>query len=265
MNVVRRRNGCEFGCNVDGACEGILIVENTVNNVNVNVYNGLVAFYGHVLIRYIVVTIPSPNSYGNAYESVIESLAAYAVFFNSYSKKLGNCVVFEGSLKTVCNNSSLGFPSVRVVQLELCNELVYACKVCNVDVNVVDRLCLGSFAGVVMTAECDHCITCNCKCASDLHRVAKLVLNLKCNGMNTCNKSNVTLGGEHIAVDGGFYNNTVNGDLTGGKVKSCVISNSCGERNIIAVNHLAVIKRNSSIGSGISGIGNGRKNSVVNS
>ena len=265
VNVVRRRNCCEFGCNVDGTCEGILTVENTVNNVNIDVYNRFVTFYRHILIRYIVVTIPSPNANRNAYESIVESLAAYAVSFNSYGKDFGNFVVFEGSLEAVCNDRAFGFPSVRVVQLKLCNQLVYICEIRNVDINVVDRLSLRSFAGVIMTAKLNNSITSNCKCASDLHGITKLILNFKCNGMNTCTKSNVALSGKHIAVDRRLNYYTVNGDLTGSKVKSCVISNSCGECNVVTVDNLAVIERNSNVGGGIGRIGNGRKNSVVNS
>ena len=264
VNVVGRRNGCEFGCNVDGAAEGVA-VNNTVNNVNIDVYNRLVALYRHVLIRYIVVTIPSPNANRNAYESVIESLAAYAVLFNGYGKNLGDFVILKGCLEAVSNDCAFGFPSVGVVQLELSNELVYAYEICNVDVNVVDRLRLGSFAGVVMTAERDHCITCNGEGTGDLHGVAQFVLNLESNNVLTCAESNVALGGEHIAVDGRFYNNTINRDLTRGKVECSIICNSCGERNVVTVDNRTVIERNSGIRGGIGRIGNGRKHSIINS
>ena len=264
VDMVGRRNCCEFGCNVNGATEGVA-VNNTVNNVNVDVYNRLVAFYRHVLIRYIVVTIPSPYANRNAYESVVQSLAAYAVSFNSYGKDFGNFVVLEGSLEAVSNNSTLGFPSVRVVQLKLCNQLVYVCEICNVDINVVDRLCLRSLAGVTMTAKLNNSITSNCKCASDLHGVTELVLDLKSNNVLACTESYVALGGKHITIDGGFYNNTVNDDLAGGKVKSRVICNGCGERNVVTIDNLSVIKRNSNVGGRISRIGNSRKHSVVHS
>ena len=42
VNVVRRRNCCKFCCNIDRSCEGILSVENTANNFNINVYNGFI-------------------------------------------------------------------------------------------------------------------------------------------------------------------------------------------------------------------------------
>ena len=264
VNVVRRRNCCKFGCNVNGACKGVA-VNNTVNNVNINVYSGLVTHVSRIIIGivYIVITVKCPNSYRNAYNCVAKSLTACAVFFNSYSKNFRNCIVIKGSLESGSNNRTFGFPSVRIVQLELCNESIYICEICNVDINVVDGLCLRSFTGVVMTAKFNNSITCNSKGTGNLHGVTKFVLNFKRNSVCTRTESNVTLGGEHIAVDSGFYNNAVNSDLTGGKVKGRIISNSCGESNVVTVDNLAVIKRNSGIGGRIGRSCNGRKNSIV--
>ena len=229
VNVVGRGNCCEFGSNVNGATERVA-VNNTVNNINIDVYNRLVTHICRIqrLFSNIIISIISPNANRNAYKSVIESLTTYTVSFNGYGENLRNFVVFQCSLEAVSNNSTLGYPSVSVIKLKLCNQLVYVCEIRNVDVNIVDGLCLGSFAGIVVTTKLNYCITCNSESAGDLHGVTKLVLNLKCNGMNTCTESNVALSGEHIAVDRRFYNNTINGDLTGGKVKSCVICNGCG-------------------------------------
>ena len=266
VNVVGRRNCCEFGSYIDCSAERN-IVNSTVNNVNIDVYYGLVVGCGksHLFIVHIVITVERPNANRNAYKSVIESLTTYTVFFNGYSEDFRNLVVFQCSLEAVSNDSTLGFPSVSVIKLKLCYEFVYVCEIRNVDVNIVDGLCLRSFAGIVVTAKLNYCFTCNSEGTGDLHGVAKLVLNLKCNGMNTCTESNVALSGKHIAVDRGFYNNAVNGDLTGGKVKSCVICNGCGERNVVTVDNLAVIKRNSNVGGRISRIGNSGKHSIVNS
>ena len=262
MNMVRRRNSCEFGCNVNGATEGVT-VNNTANNVNVNVYNGHITFNRHILIRYIVVTIPSPNSYGNAYESVIESLAAYTVSFNSYSKDLGDLVILKCSIEAVCNNCTLSFPSVCVVKFELSNEFVYVCKVCNVDIHIVDRLCLRRFAGVIMTTESDYSITCNSKGASELHGVTKLVLNLKSDCVLACAKNNVTLCGEYVSIDRRLNYYTINSNLTRSKVESCIICNSSRKSNVITNNFCTITKSNSYVRCRICRICNSRKNSIV--
>ena len=264
--VVGRGNCSKLGCNVDGATEEVA-VNNTVNNVNINIDNGFVTKIckSIMLSRYIIETVISPNSYGNAYESVIESLAAYTVSFNGHSKNLGNLVALKCSLEAVSNDCALSLPLVCIVQLKLYNKLVYVCEICNVDVNVVDGLCLGSFTGIVVTAKLNYCITSNSKGTGDLHGVAKLVLNLECNGMNTCTESNVSLSGKHCTGNRGLYNNTVNGDLAGGKVKRCVISNGCRECNVVTVDNDTVFKRNGNVGGRVSRSCDSRKYSIVNS
>ena len=215
-------------------------------------------FAGH-----IIETIIYPNSDRNAYESIIKSLTTYSVSFNSYGKKLGNFVVVESNVKAVCNNCTLSFPSVGVVELENCNELIYVSKICNVDINVVYRLCLGSFCGIVMTVKLNYRITCYGEASGNLSGVAELILDLKDNGVLTCTESNVTLGGKHLAIDRGLYNHTVNGDLAGGEIKSCIISNSCRECYLITINYCAVIKRNSYVRCRIGRRSNSRKNSII--
>ena len=116
-----------------------------------------------------------------------------------------------------------------------------------------------------MTTKFNHSISCNCKCTSNLHGITKLVFNLKSNNVLTCTESNIALGRKHIAVDRGLYNNTVNCDLTGGKVKRSIISYSCRECNIITCDSSAVLKRNCNIRCRICRIGYSRKYSIVNS
>ena len=276
VKVIRRRNSCKFGCYIDRAAEEVTIYS-TADNVTYDVDNrtviagniltcfisiacGIIIFFVNIIVQVI-----GPYANRNAYESVIKSLATCAVSFNGHGKNLRNLVILKGSLEAICNNCTLGFPSVRVVKLELCNELVYVCKICYIDVYIVDRLSLRSIVGIVMTAKLNYSITRNCKCTCDLHGVTKLVLNLKGNSVNACAKSNVALGGKHIAVDRGFYNNAVNGNLTGGKVERGIISNSCGERNVVTIDNLAVIKRNSNVRCRVSGSGDSGKHSIVNS
>ena len=216
-----------------------------------------------IFVLNIIITIISPNANRNAYKSVIKSLTTYTVFFNSNSKKLGNFIVLKCSLKAISNNGTLSFPSVSIVELKNCNELINICEISHINIYVVDGLSLRCFTGIIMTTKFNNRITCNCKCASNLHRVTKLVLNFESNCVLACAKNNVTLCGKHIAVDRGFYNNSVNCNLTGGKVKSRVICNGCGECNVVTVDNLAVIKRNCNVRCRICRICNSRKNSII--
>ena len=266
MFMIRRRNGGKFGCNTDCATEGIT-VNNTVNNFAVNVYNGFVAHICRSIIGvvYIVVSVKSPDTNRNTYEGVIKSSAGNAGFLNSYSEKFRNLIVFKGCFEAGSNDCAIGFPSVCVVELELCNKFIYVCKVCYVDINIVDGLCFRSFAGIVMTAKFNSSFACNSEGSGKSCGVAEFVFNFECNSVCTCSKSNIAFGGKCVACNSRFYFNTVNIYLARRKIKCCVISNGCGECNIVSIYFSAVIKSNCSIGSGISRCSNGRKNSVVNS
>ena len=184
MLVVRRRNSCKLGCYVDCAGEGGA-VNNTVHNFALNVYNGLVTHIcGSIRsIGYVVITVKRPNSYRNAYKSVAQSISVNRVFFNDNGEKLGNFIVIQRSLETVCNNNAVKLPCVCIVKLDLCYKLVYLSGISNIDVYIVDRLSLGSLTGFVMTGKLDRSSTCNGECAGKLCGVAKLILNLKCNCM----------------------------------------------------------------------------------
>ena len=263
VDVIGRGNCSKLGCNVDAAAEGCA-VNSTGNDLTVDVYNGLVAHFRRIKIAlsHIIESIVSPNTYGNAYNNACLCLRT-ADCLNGNGKKLGNCVVRVGSLEAVSNNCAIELPSVCVVQLKNCNKLIYVCKVGNVDVYVVDRLCLRSFAGVIVTTEFNGCVACNGEGTGDLHGVAKLVLDLERNSVNTCSENNVLRGRERAACYGSLYLNAVNSDLTGGKVKSSVISNLSGECDLIAVDSCAVFERCSCISGRIGGSRNCRKNSVI--
>ena len=267
MDVVRRRNGGQFGSNADGACEGILIVDHTVNNLNVNVYNGLVTHVSRCVVGivHVVVTVERPNANRDAHKSVIESLAAYTISFNGHSQDLGNSVVLEGSLEAGGNDGTLGLPLVSVVQLQLCDQLVHVGQISHVDVHVVNGLSLGSLAGIVVAAQLHHGIAGNGEGTGDLHGVAQLVLYLKGNGMNTRAQRNVALGGKRVTVNGSLNCHTVHSDLTGGQIQSSVIGNSSGECHVVTVDYGTVIQGNSGIGGGVGGGGDGGQNSVIHS
>ena len=115
MLVIGRRNGCQLGCHVNGAREGVS-VNNTAHNGNVNVNNGPVAGNCYIFFSHVVIAIPSPNAHGNAHERVIKRSRANAVCsFNGNGKDLGNFVVIKSSLEAACNDGSLSFPLVCIV------------------------------------------------------------------------------------------------------------------------------------------------------
>ena len=114
-----------------------------------------------------------------------------------------------------------------------------------------------------MAAKFNHRITCNCKCTSNLHGVTKLVFNLKSNNMLTRTESYIALSREHFTIDRRLNYHTINCNFTRSKVKSCIVSNSCGERNVVTCDNNTVIKRNSNVRCRISRSCNSRKNSIV--
>ena len=257
--VVRRRNGCKLGCYVNSAAEAgcCVICESnlTVNDFCVNIYYGLITHfrYGYIPISYIIVTVISPNANGDAYQSIAQRLSLGSVnLLNSNCKKLGNFVVSNGSLEAVCYNCALGFPLICIVKLNLCYKLINLSKICNVDINVVNRLSLRSFTGVIMTAKLNNCITFYGEGSGKSCRVAKLVLDFKGYCVSTCNKDSISSGAKTTVINCGSYLDTVNENLTGVKVKSCIICDSRGECDLITVYNSTVFKSNGSIGSRIS-------------
>ena len=116
-----------------------------------------------------------------------------------------------------------------------------------------------------MAGKFNYCSACYCKRSCNLCRVTEFVLYFKCNCMCTSNKSCIFLGGEHIACDSGLEFNTVNENLTGIKIKSCIIRNCCRECNLVSINYSIIFKRNSGVGCRICRSCNCGKNSVINS
>ena len=272
MYMIGRRNCCQRCRNVDCTAKtGYCFVcksNLTVYNIAIDVYNGLIAHVGRCIgsIGHIIVTVKCPYAYGNAYESVIKRFCFRSVNkFNCNCKKFGDFVVSKSSFETICHNRAIRFPFVCIVQLDLCYKFSNICKICYVNINIVDGLCHRCYTGIIMAAERYNSITRNSKCSCDLCRVAKFILDFKCYSMRTCNKNNIFHRGKCIACNSCLNFNTVNIDLTCCEIKSGVVSYSCRECNLVTVNRCSVIKRNGRIGSRVSGICNSGKYSVVNS
>ena len=259
VSMVRRADSCKLGCNADRAAEA-------VNCFTVDVYNGFVAHICNVVIGtgYIVVTVEGPYANGDAYKNRFVGCYLGSVgYVYANRKNFGNFVVRELSFEAVSCNCTLGFPCVSVVELKAEYELFNLGNICNVNVYVVDGLCLGCFAGIVMSAERYSGITGNGEGSAKLCGVAKLVLDFEHNGVCTCGKDDVFCRRKGIACNGRLNCNTVNEDLTGGKVKSRIVCYRCGKCKITAGDNGAVFKRNSRIGSGVSRSRNCGKNSVI--
>ena len=103
-----------------------------------------------------------------------------------------------------------------------------------------------------MTAKLNNCITCYGEGSGKSCGVAKLVLDFEGYCVSTCNKDSISSGAKTTIVNCGSYLNTVNKDLAGVKVKSCIICDSCGECDLITVYNSTVFKSNGCIGSRIS-------------
>ena len=264
VDMIGRRNSSQLSCNTDGASER-LAVNHAVHNFAIDVDNRLVTHIcnGNVGVGNKVVAVISPHTDRDAHQSIIRCLTDRADAFHRNGQQFGNLVIIQSDFETIGHDSALGFPLVGIVQLQNSNQLIDAGKIRNIDVHIVDGLCLGGLAGIIVAAQFNHGIARNSEGTGDLSGVAQLVLNLKYNGMCACAEGNITLGGEHIAIDRGFYHDTINGDLAGGKVERSIISNGCRECNIIAIDNGAVLQRNSDIGSGISGVRNSGQLSVI--
>ena len=263
MDVIGRRNGGQFGSNVDRTTEGN-IVDLTVDNIALDVDNRHIAFHRQLFLSYIVITVPGPDAHRDADNGTGLSLCT-TNSLNGHGQNFGNFVILESSNKTVGNNCALGLPSVSIVQLQLCHHLVDFGQVCHIQIDVVNRLCLCSFARIIVAVQLYNSITGNGKGTGELHGVTQFILNLKCNGMNACAESNVTLRGQCIAVDRRSDFNAIHKNLTGSQIQSRVICNSCRECHLVAGNHSTIIQRHSSVRSGISGGSDGGQHSIIHS
>ena len=271
VNVVGRLDVSQFGCNIDFTGKGrsgLAYSDLTVNNFTFNVYSRLIsAAYSSIeLFSQIVITVICPYTNRNAYKSIIKSLCLGSINeFNSNSKEFCDLVIVKSSLIAICDNSALGFPSICGLELQGGYQFGNFRKICNIDIYIVDGLRLSCFTGIVMTGKLNNCITCNRESADEFCWVTKFVLNLKGNSMLTRNKGNIPLSRESISYEGRFYFNTIDTDFTAGKVKRCVVCNGCRECNFITADNITILQIPSDIIGRIGRIGNGRKNSVVNS
>ena len=270
VEVIGRGNGSELGSHVDIATEGrgsltksYLAINNVALYINnrsvVGVSRGIVISTG-----YVVVTVVGPDSDRNAEDGVACDLGSIHNL-NGNGKNLGNVIISELNVTAVSNDSTLGLPGISVVKLKVSYKLGKVRSIRNVDVNVVYGLCLRNVVGVIMTGKLYACHTVHNKGSGDLCRVAKLVLNLKGNGMSTGEKLYVTLGGKHVAVDRSLDRYTVNKNRAGSEVKSSIIRNGSGKSELVTGDKQTVLKSNCYVGGRISGIGDSGKNSVIHS
>ena len=265
--MVGRRNGGQLGIHIDAAGERAA-VDNAVNHIALDVDHRLVAHVGRRIgsIGNIVVTVKHPNANRNADQGVAcGSCAHSAVSFNCDRQQLGDLIVVEGSLEAGGNDGTLGFPGVGIVQLQDRNQLLGVGQIGNIDVHIVDRLCLGGLAGVIVAVQDDSGITFDDEGAGQTGGIAQLVLDLESHSVGAGVQLNIFLGGQHSARNGRFHFHTVHKDLTGGQIQRSIVSYGCGEGEVSTGINLAVFQRHSSISGGVGGIGDGGQDSVIHS
>ena len=263
MGVIGRRNSSQLGNDVDRAAERSL-VDRTVYDVALNVYSRLVfgAYCRIILFSQIIVAVVSPDADRDADESTC-LCSSTANRLNRNGQQLSELVIGEGCLKAVGNNCTFSFPSVGSLELQNRYQFGHTCKVGNIDIHIIDGLCLGSFTGYVVSGKLDCSFTCNSKGTGELHGIAQLILDLESNGMDTCYERSVFLGREHTADNCSLDLYAIHEDLTGGEIQRNVIRNGCGESDLISVYGSTILQRNCGIGSRISGCTDGRQNSVI--
>ena len=270
VDMVGGRNGGQLGCHIDGAAHGRdgLVGEGDLaaNDLGNDVDNRLVAHVrGSVVgVGNIVVAVKGPDTDGNADQGVTDGAYLGSVLrLDGNGQQLGDLVVIEGSLEAVGHNRALGLPGVGVVQVQLSDQLGDIGQPGNMDVHIVDGLCHGGFAGIVVTVQFHNGVTGHGEGSGDLHGVAQLVLDLEGHGVGAGNQYHVLLGGEHTACDGRADSDAVHGDLTGGRIQSGVVGDLGRESHLGAGDHSALSQIHSGVGGGVGGVGDGGQHSVI--
>ena len=267
MHVVGGRNAYQLRCNVNAATEGDT-VNGTVNDLAVDIDGRLVAAadFGIILFRQIVIAVVGPDTDRDAHNRLSGGSCLGRIHcIDTDGQQFGYFVVREACIEAVGNHCALGFPGVCSLQLQGCNQLLQIGRFGNIDVHIVDGLCLCGSAGVVMTGQGYRSLTGNGKGSGDLHGIAQLILYLKADGMGTGNQGNVFLGGKHTAADGSLGLYAIHKNLTGGDIESHIIRHRCGEGNLVAVDNGAIIQGNRRIRGRIGRCGNGGQHSVIHS
>ena len=267
MHMVGGGDRSQFGSNIDGASEGST-VNFTINHLALDIDHRLIAQVRRCVIGigHIVITVKGPHTDRDADQSLVSRLCLGSINqLNSHGQQFGNLIVIEGCLEAICNHGALGFPGVGVVQLQLCNQLGNAGQIRNINVHVVDRLRLGSFAGIIMTGQCNSGITGNCESTAQSCRIAQFILNLESYGMGTGIQHSIFLGRQNTAGNASLNSKTVHIDLSGSQIKCCIVGNGSSKSYFIAVDNYSVLQSHSGIRGRISGRRNGGQDSVIHS
>ena len=263
MDMIGRGNGGQLGSDADLTAEG-LAVDDTVNDLTIDIDNRLVAHVSGLIVGVIdiVVTVEDPDTDGNADQSLSLSLAS-VLQFNSDGQQFGNLVVLERSNIAVSNDSTLGLPSVGIVQLQDSGHRLGRRQVSHIDVHIVDGLSLGSLAGIIVTGQDYSSLTGDGEGTGQAGRITQLVLDLEGDGVGTGNQNHILLGGQSAAIDGSLDLDAIHEDLAGSQIQSEVIGNSGGEGEVGAGDGGTVLQGNSGVRVGVSGVGNNGQHSVV--
>ena len=103
------------------------------------------------------------------------------------------------------------------------------------------------------------------KGSGNLHRIAKAILDFKGHGVSTRTNRNRRSSSEILTRSTYIRKfDTVENNLSTGIIKLHVVRDNCGEGNSITRDNCIIIKRDRFILRGITDIGDGRKNSVIN-
>ena len=264
----------DLGCNGNSAAEGIggiiRISDLSVNHVTINGYNGAIAglelgLGRNGFVGYMVDTVPSPQTNGNADQGGCGIIESSTVSLNGNSQVTLYLVELIADLEAICHNGTLGFPSVSCLQLQSCGQLVDVTDVSSIDINVINRTILRHIARVIMTGQHYGRGAGNGKGSGYLGGVTQVILDFKANGVNTGSQGHVLT--DQILAGNGHVGkfNAIDQDLASSIVQLDIISNGCGESHCVAVDRCILIQLYGFVSGGVADVADRRQYSVIHS
>ena len=252
---------------MDLAAEGSA-VDLAADNLAVDIDNRLIAHACHGLINAIdiVKSVINPDTNRDTDQSLIGSLCLGSILkLHGNSQQLGNLVVLEGSSEAIGNHCALGLPGIGVIQLQDSGHGFNSGQISHIDVHKVDRLSLGSLAGIIVTSQNNSSLTADGEGAGQAIGVAQLILDLEGHGVGTGTQGHILLGGQGVAGNDRLDLDAIDHDLTGGQIHSGIISDGCGEGEVGTADSCTVIQGNSSIRGSVGGSSDLRQHTIIHS
>ena len=284
----------DFGCNGEisrkgNISRGSLSIAEEYTVIDCN--NGTIAgcklcFTGNFLAGNMVNTIPGPQTYRQAHQSLFTGQGAVIGSGdgkrNHIFNRMNITVHTVGYDFAVCiqqnilhfvarsHDHLIQFPGIGGVQLNIGLDINYSFCSCGLDVHIVNRIIFGHFTGIVVSIQIhDALLTVyrNCELAGNLHIVAQIVRDFKGNRVCAISQSQV-IGSHHLASGHrGVHGIAIQENLRRSGVESgCAsISNCCTESCAAGGNNYTIFQCGRCVTCCILNARNGGQNAVIHS